>query len=58
MESKLGSIEPGKLADLIVLSADPLAVPENEIPNIEVVATLVDGRAVHGASALRGLASL
>jgi predicted amidohydrolase YtcJ len=57
MESKLGSIEPGKLADLIVLSADPLAVPEDEIANIEVLATLVDGRPVHGASALRALVS-
>jgi predicted amidohydrolase YtcJ len=57
METKLGSIEPGKLADLIVLSADPLTVPEDEIAAIEVIATLVDGRPVHGASALEGLVS-
>ena len=57
MEEKLGSIEPGKLADLIVLSADPLTVPEDEIPTIEVLATLVDGRPVHGAEVLTGLAS-
>jgi predicted amidohydrolase YtcJ len=57
MEEKLGSLEPGKLADLIVLSADPLTVPEDEIPTIEVVATLVDGRPVHGAEVLARFAS-
>jgi predicted amidohydrolase YtcJ len=40
-----------------VLSADPLTVPEDEIAAIEVIATLVDGRPVHGASALEGLVS-
>jgi len=57
MEEKLGSIEPGKLADLIILSADPLTVPEDEIPTIEVLATLVDGRPVHGGELLAGSAS-
>lgn len=44
-EEKLkGSIEEGKLADLVVLSADPLAVPKEKIKEIEVIATLIDGR--------------
>ena len=38
-----GSITPGKLADLVVLSEDPTEVPAAEIGGIEVLATFVDG---------------
>jgi hypothetical protein len=41
-----GSIEAGKFADLAVLSADLLTVPANEISNIQVVMTMVDGKIV------------
>lgn len=47
-EDRLGSIEPGKLADMIVLDRDILSVPEDEIKDIQVLTTIVDGRIVHG----------
>lgn len=44
-EEKLkGSIEEGKLADLAVLSDDPLTVPEEKIKEIQVLMTVVDGK--------------
>jgi predicted amidohydrolase YtcJ len=42
LEDDLGSIEPGKFADLIVLSADPLANPET-LRDIQVMKTSVGG---------------
>ncbi|MBI3948830.1 MAG: amidohydrolase [Armatimonadetes bacterium] len=38
-----GSIEPGKLADLVVLDRDILAIPEEEIPRVRAVLTMVGG---------------
>jgi predicted amidohydrolase YtcJ len=46
-ESKKGSLEPGKLADLAVLSADPLTIEESKIADIRSLMTMVGGRAVH-----------
>jgi predicted amidohydrolase YtcJ len=46
-EDRLGSIEPGKLADLVVLSQDILRVPDDRILDTQVVATLVGGHPVH-----------
>jgi predicted amidohydrolase YtcJ len=46
-EQHKGSLEPGKLADLVVLEDDPLRVPESSIKDINVVATLVGGRVMH-----------
>jgi predicted amidohydrolase YtcJ len=51
-EAKLGSIEPGKLADLVVLSGDyfdPKAVPDAAIRKLQSVLTVVDGRIVYDA---------
>jgi predicted amidohydrolase YtcJ len=45
-EDKKGSLEPGKLADLAVLSSDPLAVDERSIPDISAQMTMVGGRIV------------
>ena len=39
-----GTLEPGKLADLVVLGRDPLATPPQEIARIPVEMTLVGGR--------------
>ncbi|MDG6223376.1 MAG: amidohydrolase [Candidatus Bathyarchaeota archaeon] len=41
-----GSIEKGKLADVTVLSGDPLTIPANDIGKIEVYMTIVDGEIV------------
>ncbi|HEX6939639.1 MAG TPA: amidohydrolase [Longimicrobiales bacterium] len=38
-----GSITPGKLADIVVLSKDIMTVPEDEIPTARVVMTVVGG---------------
>ncbi len=43
-EKRKGSITPGKLADLAVLSADPASTAPDEIAGIRVLATLVGGR--------------
>lgn len=56
-EGKLGSIEPGKLADLIVLSADYLTVPEDRIRDLESVLTIVGGKPVYAAAEYRALVS-
>jgi len=42
-----GSIEVGKLADLAILSDDYLSVPESKIRDIEVIATMLDGKWVY-----------
>jgi predicted amidohydrolase YtcJ len=46
-ENITGSVETGKLADLTVLSHDPLKVPSNEIENIAVEMTIVGGKVVY-----------
>ena len=43
LEQELGTLEPGKLADLVVLSANPLAVDPSAVGGIEVLLTMVDG---------------
>jgi hypothetical protein len=39
-----GSLEPGKLADITVLSRDILTIPEDQIPSTDVVYTIVGGK--------------
>ena len=45
-EGRKGTLEPGKLADLAVLSADYMTVPEDQIKDIKVDLTLVGGKVV------------
>jgi predicted amidohydrolase YtcJ len=49
-EDNLGSIQPGKLADLVVLDRDYLTVPVDQIKDIKPVMTMVGGRIVFDAS--------
>jgi len=46
-ERTRGKLLPGYLADLVVLSRDPVACPLEELETVEVVATMVGGRWVH-----------
>nr|WP_310155337.1 amidohydrolase [Bosea sp. BE125] len=55
-EGKKGQIKAGQLADLVVLDRDYMAVPEDEIQDIESVLTLLGGKPVHGAGDYAGLA--
>ncbi|HWP85480.1 MAG TPA: amidohydrolase family protein [Terriglobia bacterium] len=46
-EQVLGSLEPGKFADFLILDRDYLTVPEEEIPKLQVLMTVVGGKTVH-----------
>ena len=46
-EKEKGSIEPGKLADLVVVSKDFANCPEDEIKDIEALQTIVGGKVVY-----------
>jgi predicted amidohydrolase YtcJ len=46
-EEKKGTITAGKLADFTVLSENPLTMAPEDLPHIEVVMTVVDGRIVY-----------
>jgi predicted amidohydrolase YtcJ len=48
-EQEIGSLEPGKLADLVVLEDDPRRVAPATISDIQVSETWMDGNRVYGA---------
>lgn len=50
-EKKLGTLEPGKLADMVVVDRDYLTCPEAEIAQIRAVRTIVGGKTVFEAGA-------
>src|SRR5258708_6454567 len=50
-ENEKGTITPGKLADLVILSQDIIQINPNEIENAKVVMTIMDGLVVYEATA-------
>ena len=50
MEEKVGSLKPGRFADLIVLSANPITIDPDSLKDLEVLVTMVGGRVEHWAS--------
>jgi len=47
LDDQTGSLEPGKLADLVVLDRDPLACPEDQIRDTRALLTVLGGKVVH-----------
>ena len=43
-EDDKGSLSPGKLADMVVLSKNPVAIPLNEVTDIQVLMTMIGGK--------------
>jgi predicted amidohydrolase YtcJ len=55
LDGKLGTLEPGMLADLIVLSDDYFTVPDDEVKDLKSLLTVVDGRIVYADGPYAGL---
>lgn len=53
-EKEKGSIEPGKLADLVILSDDILTCPPQRIRSMDVLLTMVGGKMVYQKSGFFG----
>jgi predicted amidohydrolase YtcJ len=53
-EGRLGPLEVGKHADLIVLSGDYFNVPEDDVRSLRSVLTIVGGRIVYADAEYRG----
>jgi predicted amidohydrolase YtcJ len=51
-EDTKGTLEPGKLADLAVLSQDIFRVPLEDLPKTESVMTIVGGKIAYTSGAL------
>mgnify|MGYP000116380870 CR=1 FL=1 len=56
-EDRKGSLTPGKRADLVVLAADPRAVPADRIGEIAIIETIARGRTVYSAATTATTAS-
>jgi len=55
-EKLTGSLETGKLADLIVLDRNFFTIPAEDIANIKVLQTVVGGKVVYQADAMQSVA--
>jgi hypothetical protein len=55
-ENEMGSIEAGKLADLVVLDKPYLTIGDEEVREMKPLLTLVGGRAVHARAPFTDLA--
>ena len=55
MEDFLGSLKPGKFADLIILSGDPLTVDPQNLKDLQVWMTMVAGRVEYCAAGQEAL---
>ncbi len=53
-ENELGSIEAGKLADIVILNGDYMAGPKEELDRLTSVMTFIGGKVSYEASELRG----
>jgi predicted amidohydrolase YtcJ len=49
-EEKTGSLQPGKLADIVVLGRDPFKTPPSELDKVPIQATIVGGKIVFEAT--------
>ena len=54
-EDRKGSLATGKLADVVILSADPFATDVEQLPSIQVIATIVGGNVEHCAAGFEDL---
>ncbi len=48
-ENRLGSIEPGKFADIVVLKDDPFSMPPTRLADVRVAMTIVAGKIVYSS---------
>ena len=48
-ENEKGTITPGKLADIVMLSRDIFKIDAEEIEKVKIVLTIMDGRVVYGS---------
>ena len=53
-DKRIGMLTPGAYADFLVLDRDVLTIPEEDIPNTDVLMTVVGGKAIHLGAAMAG----